>query len=66
MLLHKYHVNKNSNLCYIRGITPKRVTSDQVHLRGLASGQQSHEETSQWWRIVDDTASDLTGAGIEP
>ena len=36
-----------SNLHYTRGITPKRVTSGGAHLRGLAPGQHSSEETSQ-------------------
>ena len=36
---------KNSNLLNTRGITPKRVTSGGVHLRGLAPGQHSSEET---------------------
>ena len=30
-----------------RGITPERITSGGAHLRGLASGQQSFEETLQ-------------------
>ena len=33
---------------------------------GLAPGQHSSEETSQRWLAVGDTASDLTGPGIEP
>ena len=32
---------------YTRDITPKRVTSGGIHLRGLAPGQHSSEETSQ-------------------
>ena len=36
-----------SNLHYTRRITPKRVTSCGAHLRGLAPGQHSSEETSQ-------------------
>ena len=51
---------------YTRGITTKRVTNAGVHLRGLAPGQHSSEETSQWWRAVGDTESGLTGPGIEP
>ena len=39
-------------LHYTRGITPKRVTSGEIHLRGLAPGQRSSEETSQRWRAV--------------
>ena len=54
------------NLHYTRGNMPKRVTSGGVHLRGLAPGQHSFEETSQRWRVVGDTASDLTGPGREP
>ena len=37
------------NLHYTRGITPKHVTSGGIHLRDLASGQHSSEETSQRW-----------------
>ena len=33
----------------------------RVHLRGLVPGQHSSEETSQRWRVVSDTMSDLTG-----
>ena len=36
---------KISNLHYTRDITPKRVTSGGVHLRGLAPEQHSSEET---------------------
>ena len=57
---------KNSNRHYTRGITAKRVTSGGIHLRNLAPGQHSSEETSQRWRAVDDTLSDLTGQVIEP
>ena len=57
---------KKSNLHYTRGITPKRVTSGGAHLRGLAPDQHSSEETSQRWRAVGDSKSDLTGPGIEP
>ena len=40
--------------------------SGSTHIRGLASGQHSSEETSQLWRVVGDTVSDLTGPRIEP
>ena len=53
-----------SNL-YTRRITPKRVTSGGAHLRGLAPGQHSSEETSQRRRVVGDTVN-LTGPRIEP
>ena len=48
------------------GITPKRVTSGGIHLRGLAPGRHSSEEISQRWRVVGDTVSDLTAPGFEP
>ena len=64
---HADRVNKSkSNLHYARGITPKRVTNGESHLRCFAPGQHSYEETSQRRRAVGDTVSDLTGAGIEP
>ena len=44
-----------SNLYYTRRITPKRVTSCGAHLRSLAPGLHSSEETSQRWRVVGDT-----------
>ena len=44
-----------SNLHYTRDITPKRVTSGGVHLRGLTHEQHSSEETSQRWRVAGDT-----------
>ena len=43
-----------------------RVTSSGAHLRGLARGQHSSEETSQRWRAVGDTVSNIAGPGIEP
>ena len=44
-----------SNPYYTRGITPKRATSGGAHLRDLAPGRHSSEESSQWWRAVGDT-----------
>ena len=46
---------EKSNLHYTRRITPKRVTSCGAHLRGLAPGLHSSEETPQRWRVVGDT-----------
>ena len=40
--------------------------SGGIHLRSLATGQHSSEESSQQWRNVRDTMSNLTGRGIEP
>ena len=57
---------KKQSLNYTRCIMPKRVTSGGVHLRVLALGLHSSEETSQRWRAVGYTVSDLTGPGIEP
>ena len=57
---------KKSNLCYTRGITPKRVTSGGAHLRGLAPGLRSPEETSQRWRSVGDTVSILLTRNLNP
>ena len=61
--LYKCAIRKNSNFYYTYGITPKRVTSGGAHLRGLAPGQYSFEETSERWRVIGDTASDLPGPG---
>ena len=59
---------KESNLHYIHyvGITPQHLTNGGVHFRGLAPGQHSSEETSQRWRAIGDTVTDLTGLGFEP
>ena len=59
-------IKSKSNLYYTRGISPKRVTSGGAHLRGLAHGQRSSEETSQRWRVVGDTVTDLTDLGVVP
>ena len=52
-------IKKKSNLHYTGGITSKRVTSDGIHLCGLASVQHSSKGTSQRWRVVTKTASDF-------
>ena len=59
------HQKPNIHYKYTRGITPKRVTSDGIHLCGFAPGQHSSEETSQRSRVVGDAVSDLTDPGIE-
>ena len=56
----------NSNLHYTRNITSQRAKSGGPHLRSLAPGQHRFEVKSQRWRAVGETASDLTGPGIEP
>ena len=57
---------RKSNLHYTRGITLKRATSGGAHFRSLAPGQHCSEETSQQWRGVGDTVTDLTSPGMEP
>ena len=54
------------NLNYTHGITPKRVKSGGAHLRSLAPGQHSSGESSQRWRAVGDTVSNLKVPGFEP
>ena len=44
----------------------KRVTNGGVHLRGVAPGQHISKETSQRWRSIGCTVSNLTGPKIEP
>ena len=57
----------NQNVHYTRGISPKRVTiSCDVRIRGLPSWTTQLKETSQLWRAVGDTVSDLTSPRIEP
>ena len=60
------HFKSKSDLHYTRDIAPKRVTCDGAHLRSLAPGKRSSEETSQQWRIVGDTVSNLTYPRIKP
>ena len=59
-------INSKSNLHHFRHITQKRETSSGGHLRGLAPGQHSSEQTPQRWRAASDTVSGLTGPGIKP
>ena len=47
-------------------ITQKRVTSGGAHLRSLAPGQHSSEETSQRWRVIGNTVLDLADQGNKP
>ena len=37
----------------------------RIHLRGMAPGQHSSEETWQGWQTVSDPASNLNDAEIE-
>ena len=53
--------NQRKNLHHTRGITLKRVTRDGTHLRGLAPGLHSCDETSQRRQAVGDTVRELTG-----
>ena len=50
---------------YTLGVTHKRVTSCGPISAALAPGRHSSEETSQQWRVVGETMSDLIGPGIE-
>ena len=50
-------IKKKSNLHYTLCITPKGVTNGGAHLRSLASGLHSSEETSQRWRHCADWTS---------
>ena len=59
LIFSKKHYFQNSwrtNFYHTRGITPHRATSGRAHLRGLAAGQYSSEETSQRLRAVADSA----------
>ena len=55
-----------SNLHYNVVVTPKQVLAGEFRIRGLAPERHSFEETSQWWRAVGDTESDLSCPGFEP
>ena len=56
-------IASKSNLHYTRGITPKRVTSGEIHRRGLASGQHKNgtEVVNRWQQHM----SNLTGPRIK-
>ena len=43
-------VTSKSNRCCTYGVTPKRVTTSGVHLRGLVPGQHNFEEMMQRWQ----------------
>ena len=51
---------------YTHGITPKRVTNGGAHIRSLASGLHSYEETSQRGQTVGGIVSGLTDPGFKP
>ena len=62
-------MNQKSNLHYIRVITPKRETSGEPHLCGLAPGQHPLKNVAavaNRWLTVGGTVSDLIGPGIDP
>ena len=61
---NKYESTKSNFHC-TRDITPKCVTSSGRHLHSLLPEQHNFKETSQRWQAVGNTASDLTGQGIE-
>ena len=64
---HKLKSNqKKANLHYTPGITTKRLTSNGIHLRGLARGQHSFEEKTQKWRAAGYTVFSFTRPGFEP
>ena len=65
-LLYNHIETNQSHLHCTIGITPTRVTSGGAHLRGLAPGLHNLEATSQRWRAVGDTVSDLIGLGKKP
>ena len=63
------HQHKNQvNLLYTCVITPKRVTSGGVHLRGLAPDQHSSDERSQRWLLESHWRhwADMADPGLEP
>ena len=58
---------QKNQIFIILAVLRLRVTNGSFfHPRDLAPGQPSSEETSQQWRAVGDTLSDLTGLRIEP
>ena len=63
--LHKAEVDQNQIIIFVI-IDPKHVTRGEVRLRATAPGPLSSGETSQRWRAVNYTRSDLTGPGNEP
>ena len=57
-------ISKKSDFRYTRVISLKRVTRTSSRLSAWAKG--SSEGTSQRWRAVDDTASEMTSPELNP
>ena len=66
LLFLRIRGSSKANLYYTRDITSKPVTSGGGRLCGLAIMQHIFKETSKRCRAVGDTASNLSGPGIEP
>ena len=60
-----FRESQKYNTHYTRDISPNRVNSARAHLRCLAPGQHSLEETSQLWQAVGDAVPRLTCPEIE-
>ena len=70
MAAHKFFFKSNQIFTVLVSLNSLQyrsmVASGGVRPRVLALGQHRSEETSQRWRAVGYTVSDLTGLGIEP
>ena len=55
LFLSELYLKSKSNLHYTYGVTSKCVTSGGTHLRDLAPGQHTFEETWKQWQAVGDT-----------
>ena len=59
-------VPKIKAFLFTRDTTPKRATSGEAHLRGLAPGQRCSEKISQRWRAVGDIVTYLSSRKLSP
>ena len=69
MAAHKFFFKSNLHctpFIKLAAVPKHMVASGEVRPRVLALGQHRYEETSQRWRAVGYTVSDLTGLEIEP
>ena len=70
MAAHKFFLKSNQIFTVLLSLNSLQyrsmIASGGVRPRVLALGQHRSDKTSQQWRAVGYTVSDLTGLGIEP
>ena len=63
--LNDVKIKSKTQIVIILAILPEACNEWRDHLRGLAPGQHSSDETSLRWRAVGDNTSSLTDLEIE-